>query len=544
MHQKHSVKPEIGCHRYSVTYLDSLYLSFRHKKPTNLCCTTEKHLEPPLKLEFFLSLRYFITKKRRSSISLISVISIVCVALAVTVLIVVFSVMNGFHEDMKQKILSKESHVVLKGYRSAPIEDYKKICQEVAKLKEVKLALPYYEGQGLIQFGNSSWGAHIRGVVPDLVKRDPDFQTKFKVKGALPRIIQKKPFEERLLTGLGNKKDRVFLKQWYKADRRGTSYTLKEKSTLATREKLDQLIDKSGFRFDLSWYNNIIVGDILAARLGLSVGDNVTLFVPPAQGNDALLPVTYQYRVAGIFTAGHADYDQYFVFMNIRDAQRLFGVGDTASAIGVKIRNIHRAALVKREVNRVTGYRYRTLTWMMDRRNLYQALITEKSMIGVVLFFLIALAAFSIASTLIMVVMEKEREIGILKSMGMKPAAIKRIFIFQGFIVGLIGTLIGLFLGLLIASTIQPLLKGVESAVNSFNRDFFELYKNIFQMPFPVKWELFPAEVYYVTSFQVRIQFVEIFLICLGSVLLTSLCAFIPANQAARLSVTEVLHKE
>ena len=497
-----------------------------------------------MKLEFFLSLRYFLTKKRRSSISLISAISIVCVALAVTVLIVVFSVMNGFHEDMKRKILSKESHVVLKGYRSAPIEGYKKICKEIRTIKEVKLALPYYEGQGLIQFGNSSWGAHIRGVVPDLIQKDPDFQTKFKIKGGLPRIIQKNEFEERLLKNLNEKPDRKFLKKWYKPDRHGSSYTLQEKSTLKIREKLDKLIDKSGFRFNLTKYNNIIVGDILAARLGLSVGDTVTLFVPPAQGNDVLLPVTYQYRVAGIFSAGHADYDQYFIFMNIRDAQRLFGVGDTASAIGVKIRDVHRAGLVKREVNRVTGYRFRTLTWMMDRRNLYQALITEKSMIGVVLFFLIALAAFSIASTLIMVVMEKEREIGILKSMGMKPAAVRRIFIIQGFIVGLIGTLIGLFLGLLIASTIQPLLKGIENGVNSFNRDFFELYRNIFQIPFPAKWELFPAEVYYVTSFQVRIQFMEIFLICLGSVLLTSLCAFIPARQAARLSVTEVLHKE
>jgi lipoprotein-releasing system permease protein len=257
-----------------------------------------------------------------------------------------------------------------------------------------------------------------------------------------------------------------------------------------------------------------------------------------------LLPATWQYQVAGVFTSGHADYDQYFIFMAMRDAQRLYGVGDAASAVGIKIKDIQRAQEIKTEVDRATAFQYRTLTWMMDRRNLYQALVTEKTLIGVVLFFLVAMAAFSIASTLIMVVMEKEREIGILKSMGMQPGAIRRVFIIQGFIVGLIGTLIGLFLGLLTASSMDFLLRQVETGVNSFSRDFYDLYQSIFNIPFPQTWELFPAEVYYVTSFPVRIQFLEIFIICLGSVLLTSLCSFIPARQAARLSVTEVLHKE
>jgi len=435
-----------------------------------------------VKLEFFLSLRYFVTKKRRSSISLISLISIGCVALAVLVLIVVFSVLNGFHQDMKSKILSKESHIVLTGHAARTINNYNKVTKKLTGIKGIVSALPFYEGQGLLRSKNSVRGVKVRGVVKDLLKKDRDFNTKFK-----------------LISG----------------------------------------------KFDLTRRNNIVIGEMLSQLSGISVGDLVNLYVPPSKGGeDFLLPLNMQYRVAGVFSSGFSEYDEYFVFMSLPDAQFLFGVKDVAYGIGVKLHDFNLANYYKRKIDRTTGYRYTTRTWMSMRRNLYQALITEKTLIGVVLFFIIIMAAFAIASTLTMIVMEKEREIGILKSVGMTPSAISRVFIIQGFIIGMVGTLIGLVAGLLLATSMDSVLRLLESGVNFFTRTYYDFFHGVFNLPYPHPWKLFPPDVYYVSAFPVKINVIEVFAISLGSVLLTTLCAFIPARQASKLKVAEVLHKE
>jgi lipoprotein-releasing system permease protein len=432
--------------------------------------------------EFYLSLRYFFSQKRRSSISLVSTISVFCVALAVMVLIVVFSVLNGFHEDMKIKILSKESHITLTSPLMGSLWDYASLIERIEDIPGVALALPYYEGQGLISWHSAVRGVKIRGVVPDLLERDPDFMT---------------------------------------------SFALTEGS------------------FDLSSRNGIVVGEVLAHFLGIRVGDRVSLFVPPEQGGDAfMLPLNIEYRVAGIFSSGFSEYDEFFVFMSLKDAQILFGTGDIASAVGIKLDDYNQATEYRDRINQATEYSYNTLTWMQQRRNLYQALVTEKTLIGVVLFFVIAMAAFSIASTLIMVVMEKEREIGILKSIGMTPDLVMKTFLVQGSMVGLLGTVIGMFAGLLIAASMNWILRALETVVNVFNQSFYDIFNGLVALPYPRPWKLFPEDVYYVSTFPIRIDAFEVFAICLGSMLLTALCSLIPARQAARLKVTEVLHKE
>jgi lipoprotein-releasing system permease protein len=407
---------------------------------------------------------------------------VICVALAVLVLIVVFSVLNGFHEDMKSKILSKESHIIVSSPFEGALWDYQSLVATLSNIPGVELALPYYEGQGLLSWHNAVRGVKIRGVVPDLLEHDPDFMTGF---------------------------------------------------TLTQGE------------FDISARNNVIVGEVLAHFLGLQVGDRISLFVPPRQDIDAfMLPLNIEYRVAGVFSSGFSEYDEFFVFMSLRDAQVLFGVGDRAWGVGVKLHDFNRAEEFRERINRATDYMYLTTTWMQQRRNLYQALVTEKTLIGVVLFFVIAMAAFSIASTLIMIVMEKEREIGILKSIGMTPDAIMRTFLAQGCMVGLFGTAIGLLAGLLVTSSMDSILRALENAVNFCSRSFYEIFNGLISLPFPRPWKLFPEDVYYVSTFPVRIDAFEVFAICLGSMLLTTLCSLIPARQAARLKVTEVLHKE
>ncbi|MCK5266552.1 MAG: ABC transporter permease [Spirochaetes bacterium] len=437
-----------------------------------------------MKLEFFLSLRYFIAKKRRSSISLISAISIACVALAVLVLIVVFSVLNGFHADMKSKILSKESHVVLIPRVDRDLYNYRKICKKIKKINGVILALPHYDGWGLIKSKIRSFmkGVKVRGVVNNLLKVDRDFSTGFKM--------------------------------------------------------------KSG-KFDLTKRGHVILGETLAQELQVTTGDVINLYVPPKLNTDDLLmPVTLDYKVAGIFSAGHSKYDEKFVFLSLKDAQFLYGVNDVANTIGIKLLDYNNAEYFKRKLSGKFRYKYFIYTWMEMQRNLFQALVTEKTLIGVVLFCIIAMAAFSIAGTLIMVVMEKEREIGILKSIGLTPKSIKRVFISQGFIVGMLGTLIGLILGLVIASSMDTILHFLEDMVNFANKSYYSIFSGIIDVPYPQDWKLFPQDVYYVSTFPVRINFVEIFVISLVSVILTTLCAFFPARQAAKLRVTEVLHKE
>lgn len=383
---------------------------------------------------------------------------------------------------MKSKILSKESHLLISRPGSTTISGYRALCERIRKIKGVRTALPHYEGQGLIRFSGDFRGVKIRGVVPDLLQQDKDFSTKFK-----------------LLEG----------------------------------------------EFDLSRRNRIVIGEVLARQLGVHKGDRISLFVPPAGGGmDMLLPLNMEYIVAGVFSSGFSEYDEYFVFMALRDAQLLFNAGDTAYAIGVKLDDPQQAPAYRRLLKQQLGYRYLVFTWMQLRRNLYQALVTEKSLIGVVLFFVIAMAAFSIASTLIMVVMEKEREIGILKSIGMTPAAVRRVFLTQGVLVGLTGTMIGLISGLFIASSMDNLLTVVEQGINFFQSSYYAVFGKLVGMTPPEPWKLFPQDVYYVSSFPVKINPVEVFVVCMGSVIMTTLCSFIPARQAARLSVTEVLHKE
>ncbi len=409
-------------------------------------------------------------------------ISILSVAIAVMVLIVIFSVLNGFHEDMKKKILSKDSHITLTGNRGNNLENYREIIKQLKGIKGITVALPYFQGEGLMKFSQSSRGIKIRGVVPDLLKKDIDFNTSFKM--------------------------------------------------------------KSG-SFDLSKNNNILVGEVLAGLMGITTGDKISLFVPEGKtSEDFLLPLNIQYRVAGVFSTGFSDFDEFFVFTSLQDAQLLYGKNDVASAIGIKLKDYRLAKHFKNIINKKTKYRYSCLTWMQLRRNLYQALVTEKAMIGIVMFLLVGIAAFSIASTLIMVVMEKQKEIGILKSMGVTPSSIKMIFISQGFFVGLAGTMIGLLLGLLIATSVDSILSLIESFVNFFNQTYYSIFHNTFDLPYPHKWQLFPQDVYYVSSFPVKINALEIFVISLGSVLLTTICALVPAKHAAELRVTEVLHKE
>lgn len=435
-----------------------------------------------MKPEFFLSFRYLTAKKRRSSISLISAISIICVALAVMVLIVVFSVLNGFHADMKSKILSKESHLLVTRPGNQTISGYHTLIEKLTNISGVCTALPHYEGQGLVRYSGDMRGIKIRGVVPDLLQRDKDFTTKFK-----------------MLEG----------------------------------------------EFDLTKRNRIVLGEVLAKQLGVHRGDRLSIFVPPSGGGmDMLLPLNMEYVVAGIFSSGFSEYDEFFVFMSLRDAQLLFNAGDTAYAIGVKLDNPEHAPRLQRIIKQKLGYRYLVFTWMQLRRNLYQALVTEKTLIAVVLFFVILMAAFSIASTLIMVVMEKEREIGILKSIGMTPASVRRVFLTQGIMVGLAGTLIGLISGLFIASSMDNLMLLIEQGVNFFQDSYHALFGDLLGMTAPDPWKLFPQDVYYVSTFPVKINPFEVFIVCIGSVLMTTLCSFIPARQAARLSVTEVLHKE
>lgn len=500
-----------------------------------------------MKLELFLSYRYFIAKKRSSSVSLVSTISIVSVASAVMFLIVVFSVLNGFHDDMKSKILSKEYHINIVDGRSDYISDYRGLVQKISNIRGLRRIIPRMEGQGLLNFRSSTRGVKIRGVVEDIWYRDPDFGTKFQVLSSIKetRRIEAEEFKTRILARVRTREQRELLLRCYRYDTNRNLYLRREELSTGEQEQVDEVLQRSGYFFDVRKRNHVLIGDTLSKLMAVGAGDMISLYVPPKEGlDDMLLPLNIQYRVSGVFTSGYSEYDEFFVFMSMKDAQFLFGTGDVAYAVGVKIDDYDQAPAFRRKIERQISSRYMVRTWMYSRRNLYTALLTEKALIGLVLFFVVLIAAVAIASTLVMVVMEKEREIGILKSMGMRPQAVMSVFILQGFMIGILGTVLGLFAGLAIATSVTHLLRAVEWLVNTFSNAFYSLFHGILALDMPSPWVLFPKDVYYVTTFPAKINFPEVFIICLLAVLITTLCALIPAWYAARLRVTEVLHKE
>ncbi len=338
--------------------------------------------------EFFISRRYLRAKRKQSFISLITVISIGGVAIGVAALIIVISVMTGFREDLQAKILGAHAHLVVKTGKPY-FTSYPSIMERIAENKNVVAVTPFIETQVMLSTEGGISGAVLRGIDPETA----------------PGVI-----------------------------------SIKQNLKIGSLNELNTGHDGSP---------GIILGRDLAKVLRVTYGDPVIVISP--MGDDvtpfALNPLMKRFVVVGIFEAGMFEYDSSFAYVSMPAAQDFLGLPDVASGIDVTVANIYRAKEVGNEIAEELGKPFVTTDWMEMNKNLFAALALEKVAMFVILVMIVFVAAFNIASTLIMLVMEKAKDIAILKAMGATNAGIMKIFMFEGTIIGGFGTAVGAAFG-------------------------------------------------------------------------------------------------
>ena len=350
-----------------------------------------------MSFEWFVALRYLRAKRKTRFISIITFISVAGVAVGVMALVVVLAVMNGFEDEIHSRIIGINAHVILLRFGNEPISDYDGLTDEVERLDEVEAAAPFTYTKAVLKGYGGSDGIVVRGI---------DIEREARVTDILKNIDPPVP----------------------------------DLSTPPGRTP------------------KIIIGDELAKNLRVTLGDTVAVsspfdFVLTPMG---AWPSVARFEVASLFSSGMFEYDQSLVYIDLEEAKSLFGLRDGVVGISVKINDPYDApAVADRIVESVGGFPYRANNWIELNRNLFTWMKTEKRVMFWILSLIIMVAAFNIASTLIMVVMEKTRDIGIMKSMGARAGSILRIFVFEGLVIGVVGTLIGSVGGYVLASLLD-----------------------------------------------------------------------------------------
>ena len=350
--------------------------------------------------ELFVGLRY-LRARRRSFLSLISFISLLGVVIGVATLDIVLAVMTGFEQDLRDKILGMNPHIVVVSY-AGPVDGDPALVERVRQVPGVVAAGPFVYGQAMLAVGRSAAGVAVRGIDPAAAGAVVDLERHLKV-GRLDE--------------------------------------------LARPREVTLPIEEGGGRVELP---GLVLGGELARQLGVVSGEIVSVISPlGTPGPAGMVPRIKRFVVVGIFDSGMFDYDTQLAYMALGDAQRFFDMKGTVSCIEVRVRDVYDARAVARAVEAALGgFPYRARDWMEVNRNLFSALKLEKVVYGIVLCLIVVVAAFNILATLTMVVKEKRRDIAILKSMGGSNASIGRIFILNGAVIGVAGTVLGNLLGL------------------------------------------------------------------------------------------------
>jgi lipoprotein-releasing system permease protein len=350
--------------------------------------------------ELFVGLRY-LRARRRSFLSLISLISLLGVVIGVATLDIVLAVMTGFEQDLRDKILGMNPHVVVVSYAGAVPGD-PALVDKVRHVAGVKAAAPFVYGQAMLAVGRSAAGVVVRGIDPATAGAVVDVERHLKT-GSLAEL--------------------------------GASHAVQLPAEEGGRE-----VELPG----------LVIGGELARQLGVATGDVASMISPlGTPGPAGMIPRIKRFVVVGVFDSGMFDYDTTLAYMALPDAQRFFEMKDGLTGIEVRVDEVYEARKVARRIEEALGgFPYRARDWMEVNRNLFSALKLEKVVYGIVLCLIVVVAAFNILATLTMVVKEKRRDIAILKSMGGSNASIGRIFVLNGAVIGVAGTLLGNVLGL------------------------------------------------------------------------------------------------
>ena len=422
-----------------------------------------------MSFELFISLRHLKAKRAQKFISLNTWISIGGVALGVMALIVVIAVMSGFGKDLRDKILGTNSHIVVTNITRSGMDDFESVLKKVMQSDGIKAAAPFILNQVMLTFGSKSSGVVVRGVDPE-------------------REAMVSDLEKNMIQG--------------------------EIGMLKRRKK-----NKEGPEHD-----NIILGKELSQKLGVQVGDAISMVSPASRLTPmGLIPKIKLFEVVGLFESGMFEYDSSLAFISIQSAQRFFAMKGKVSGIEIRVENIDSADQIAELLQENLGFPYYVRDWMRMNKNLFSALRLEKIVMFIILILIILVAAFNIVSTLFMVVMEKTKEIAILKSMGASRTSIMKIFSFQGLIIGLLGTLIGCVGGFTIVPNLNKIVGFIE---------------NIFGIT------AFPSDVYYLDKLPSEIQYMDSFLIVVFSIAICFVASLYPAWRASRIDPVDGLRYE
>jgi lipoprotein-releasing system permease protein len=418
--------------------------------------------------ELFVALKYLTAKGKETFLSVITLISVGGVAVGVAALIIVISVMNGFETDMREKILGTTAHIQVYHVDHQGITDYEAMAEKIRGVAGVVGVAPFVFTEGILSSKDDSIGVAVRGVDPVLNREVSDI-------------------EGRLVAG-------------------SMELTIPEKEGVPPMT-LHGPAPKDG----------IVLGSDLAKNLNVKLNDTVTLISPQLIWNPIapVPPKMKNFRVVGIFDIGMYEYDSTLCIVGIKQAQEFLELEGKVNGLEVKVDDVFAAPEIADKINDVVGFPYYASDWTVTHEHLFTILALEKTVMFVILALIVIVAAFNILSTLIMVVMEKTREIGILKAMGSTRAAVVRIFVAMGLVIGLVGTSVGVVLGLVL----------------SYLLDRYQ-FVNV------------PAELYGLETMPVVIQAGDVIVICVVGIGICVLATVYPAFRAARLDPVQAIQYE
>jgi len=411
-------------------------------------------------LEIFVGLRYTRAKRRNHFISFISLISMLGIGLGVMALIVVLSVMNGFENELRGRILGMVSHVTVSSFRGS-LTDWQSLRTQTMEHPGVIGGAPYTEAEAMISNLSSVSGALIRGI-------DPQYES--------------------------------------------------EVSEIHQHMEFGALTDLVAGEY------GIVLGSGLANTLDIVPGDRVTMVTPQATASPlGFLPRLRRFKVVGIFEIGVYEYDRSTAIIHYQDASRLFRMDGGVTGIRLKLDDLDLAPLVRQDLKQSIGLEYWVSDWTLRHSNYFKAVRTEKTVMFIILSLIVAVAAFNIVSTLVMVVTDKQADIAILRTLGMSPLSIMWVFMVQGTLIGLIGTLMGLAAGIVVASNISVIVPALEQ--------FFQT-------------QFLPRGVYPITDLPSEMKQADIIKISLMSFGISIIATLYPALRASKTRPAEALSYE
>ena len=407
----------------------------------------------------FVGLRYVRAKRRNHFISFISLISMAGIALGVMALIAVLSVMNGFEKELTSRILGMVSHAVVIQYGSS-LDDWRPVAEQVAKHPQIRGVAPFIEAEGMLVYNKQVKGTAIQGILPE----------------EEPRV-----------------------------------------SVIAEKMIAGKLADLQGGQF------GIVLGTEMAGSLGVVTGDKVTIVAPTANATPAgLLPRLKQFTVVGIFEIGMHEYDSALALIHMDDAQKLFRK-DGPDGLRLMTTDMMSAPQISRDVMQHIPGQYGIIDWTQQHANFFRALKTEKTVMFVILTLIVAVAAFNIISTLVMMVTDKQADIAVLRTIGASPRSIMAIFMIQGTVIGVIGILIGMASGIWLALNVETLVPAIE---------------DLLQMKF------LSPEVYYISELPSDLHWNDVIVIGSVAFIFSVLATIFPAWKAANTQPAEALRYE